>query len=77
MANVTYYGVFCMKYMESYFGKGEKWQCGFKKNEVSLEKYLKLNVTYINLKNVHNYFIYIFLWDKNLLGLMRACYCYR
>jgi len=24
--NVTYYGIFCMRHIESYFGEGEKWQ---------------------------------------------------
>ena len=34
--NVTDCGIFCMRHMETYFGQGDKWDCGFKKNELSL-----------------------------------------
>ena len=48
--NVTDCGVFCMRHMEPYFGETDKCQCGFKKNEVSLQKCLTLNITHINKK---------------------------
>jgi len=39
-----------MRHMEPYFGETDKCQCGFKKNEVSLQKCLTLNITHINKK---------------------------
>jgi len=41
--NVTDCGMFCMRHMETYFGQGDKWDCGFKKNEVSLPKICSLH----------------------------------
>ena len=38
--NVTDCETLCMGRMESYFGQTDKWDCGFKKNEVSLQKCL-------------------------------------
>ena len=37
--NVTNCGIFCRRHMESYFGQIDKYECGFNKNAVSLQKY--------------------------------------
>ena len=41
--NVTDCGIFCIRHMETYFGQGHKWDCGFKKNEVSLPNICSLH----------------------------------
>jgi len=42
--NVTDYRIFCIRLMESYFDQMDKWECDFKKNEVSLQKCLEINI---------------------------------
>ena len=54
--NVTNCEIFCMRHMETYFGQGDKWDCGFKKNEVYQTFFLCKNMFNINTTLINGSF---------------------